>query len=223
MFKLHPYLGSAVAIVCVACGASFSANEGGVAAGGAGSSGETNGGATSFAGSSSIGDAGEPELGSGGAAGETSSAGAGGTATGAGGATAGRGGWGNAGWGNGGRWGGSGGWGGASTLAKCDALRQEYEAAVEKARLCDKGSIDQCSPSSVAQRIGGCGCPILINTKSEYSVAAKKAYQAYQDNKCDLSGPVCDVFCAPAVSASCAQQSTGPGSAFVCTAGAVVN
>jgi len=213
MFKLHPYLSSFVVVICVACGSSFTANEGDRAAAFAGSSGDANGGTAGSAGDSSIADAGELETGGTGAAGESSTAGAGGAAAGASGSSAGRGGW-----GNGGRWGGSGG----STGADCATLKQQYEAAVEKARLCDKGSTDQCSPSSVAQRIGGCGCPVLINTRSEYATAAKKAYQAYQDGKCDSSGPVCDILCAPAATASCTQQSTGTGSSFVCSAGAVI-
>jgi hypothetical protein len=215
MFKLHAFLGSAVAVVCVACGASFTANENGTASGAAG---EAAGGSTSSAGSSSSGDAGEVDTGGTGTAGEASTAGSGGTDTGIGGSTVGRGGWGNGGWGSGGRWTNT---GGGSTVADCDTLRQEYQAAVEKARVCDKGSTDQCSPSSVAQPVGGCGCPVLINAQSEAAAAAKKAYQDYQDNKCDLGGPVCGIACVPAATASCAQQAMGSGNTFVCTAGGI--
>jgi hypothetical protein len=149
MFKWYPYLASTVTLLCVACGASFSANEGGTAAV-AGSSGDSNGGSEASAGSSSVGDAGQVETGGSAAGGESSTAGAGG------------------------------------------------------------------SP------IGGCGCPVLINAKSEYAVAAKKAYQADQNNKCDLGGPVCDAFCAPPTAASCAQQSMGSGNSFVCTAAGII-
>jgi hypothetical protein len=210
MFKFHPFLGSAVAVVCVACGASFSANEGGAAAGSGGSA-AAGGGSPSSAGSSSAGDAGEMAVGGTGAAGEGSTAGAGGTVTGVAGASAGRGGSGH-----------GGGTGGGGAGTDCATLEQEYRATVEKARVCEKGSTDQCSPSSAAEAVGGCGCPVLINAKSEYAAAAKKAYQAYQNNKCGSSGPVCNIFCAPAATASCAQQTMGTGSAFVCSAGAVI-
>ena len=202
MFKIHPFLAptAAIALACVACGASFTANG---EIGGSGGSGEANGGSSS-AGNSSDGDAGDAEIAG------ASSAGAGGT--GAGGWGSGRGGRGNGGWGNGG-W--RAGTAGGSTVADCDRLRQEYEAALEKARLCDKGSTDQCTPSSLAQPVGGCGCPVLVNAKSEHTAAAMKAYQSYQNAKCDYA--MCDAFCAPPVTASCAPQSMGPGSSYVCT------
>ena len=221
MFKRHRFLAPTVALVCVACSARFSANDGTGSTGVAGKAGEESGGFTSSAGSTSSGDAGETEN-----AGRTSSAGAssaagaggmtagtGGTNTGTGGMNVGHAGWGNAGSGSAGRWSGSGG----ATASDCATLRQEYQAAVEKARACDKGSTEQCSPSSSAQPIGGCGCPVLINAKSEAAVAAKKAYQAYQDGKCDLNGPVCDIYCEPPVAASCAQATLS--GAFVCSPG----
>jgi hypothetical protein len=136
-----------------------------------------------------------------GTAGEAQSAGAGG-----------RSGWGNGGWGSGGDWG----------SGECAALRQEYQAAVESARVCDKGSTDQCSPSSVAQPLG-CGCPVFVNAKSDYTETAKKAYQAYQDARCEFGGVACDIYCGQAESVSCAQQSSGSGSAFLCTASGVRN
>ncbi|HYP75649.1 MAG TPA: hypothetical protein VER12_06840 [Polyangiaceae bacterium] len=204
MFKRHPFSASAIAVVCIACSARFTANDG---TGPSGVAGEASGGSATSAGTDGSGDAGETEAaGSPGSAGERSSAGAGGTTAGAGGSNAGRGGW-----GNGGRWSGSGG----ASATDCATLRQDYQAAVEKARVCDKGSTDQCSPSSSAQPIGGCGCPVLINAKSESATAVKKTYQAYQDAKCDFNGPVCDIFCEPPTAASCAQQTVGSG--FVCT------
>ncbi|HEY0466370.1 MAG TPA: hypothetical protein VGC79_19305 [Polyangiaceae bacterium] len=228
MFKLHPFLPVAVAVACVACGASFSAHEGGNGAfAGSGNAGEGSGGPTSSAGSLSIGDAGEIEAGGTSSAGQgstggTTSAGGtatgtGGTATSTGGTTTGLGGRGN--WGNGGRRGS----GGGSSSAECSTLEQEYKAAVEQARVCDKGSTDQCSPSSVAQAVGGCGCPVLINAKSQAGVDAKKAYQAYQDANCEYwGGSLCDIACPPAATASCAQQSSGTGNAFVCTTGIAI-
>jgi len=213
MIKFYAFL-APIAVVCVACGASFTANEGNGAAAGAANGGQATGGLTSSAGSSSVGDAGETEAGGTSSAGQGSTAGEGGSVVGAGGTTStggwgsGRGGWGNAGWRNGTA---------GSSAADCATLQEEYEAAVQKARVCDKGSTDQCTTSSLAQAIGGCGCPVLINAKSEAGAAARKAYQAYQSAKCETSGPLCDAFCAPPVAASCAQQSMTSGNGFVCT------
>jgi hypothetical protein len=65
---------------------------------------------------------------------------------------------------------------------------------------------------------------VLINSKSEAATAAEKAYQAFQDGHCDFGRDSCgDVFCAPIVTASCAQQSMTSGNTFVCTAGVVLN
>jgi hypothetical protein len=58
---------------------------------------------------------------------------------------------------------------------------------------------------------------VLVNAKSEHTAAAKKAYQAYMNAKCDYAQ--CDIFCEPPVLASCAAQSAASGSAFVCSAG----
>ncbi|HET7541014.1 MAG TPA: hypothetical protein VFK05_14120 [Polyangiaceae bacterium] len=195
MFKFPAFL--ALTLSCVACGASFTAHED------TGGAGESSGGLASSAGAFSVGAGGDVSVGGSSAAGESSNAGAGGW---------GRGGWGN--WGNGGRgnWMGT---GGASP--ECATLGEQYVAAVDKARACDKGSTDQCSPSSVAQPVGGCGCPVLINSKSEAGMAAQKAYQAYQDANCDRGGPVCDIFCPPATEASC-EQPSGTGNSFVCSA-----
>jgi len=83
--------------------------------------------------------------------------------------------------------------------------------------MCDKGSTDQCSPSSIAQPLG-CACPVLINAKSEAGAAALAAYQALLDAKCEIGGGLaCDAFCGTPTAARCEQQS-GPGSSFVCTA-----
>lgn len=214
MFKVQSFWAPALAVTVVACGARFSAHENeGTATGNAG---EGSAGFTSSGGSSSVADAGEPGVGGHRAAGGNSSV-TGGTGSAAGGAgTAGRN-WGNGGWGS---WG-VGGWGsggGGATAADCATLRQKYQAAVEEARACDKGSTDQCSPSSVAEQVGGCGCPILINTKSDAADAAKKAYQGYQDAKCE-HGAICDAFCAPFASASCEESASG---GYVCTAGGLL-
>ncbi|HYQ41639.1 MAG TPA: hypothetical protein VER11_06720 [Polyangiaceae bacterium] len=221
MFKLHSFLAPAIAVTAVACGARFTAHENDGTVGGA--AGEASGGFTSSAGSSSVGDAGEPEVGGNTSAGAAPVGGAGGAVTGTAGATSGGGGWtaGRGGWGNGG-WG-NGGWGpgsGGASSADCTTLGEQYQAAVEKARVCDKGSTDQCSASSAAEPVGGCGCPVLINTKSEAADAANKAYQAYQKAGCAHTGPICDVFCAPAMSASCEPSSTANN--YVCTAGGLL-
>jgi len=222
MFKNQPFLASAIAVACVACGASFTSHESGNGAvAGSGNAGEASGGLSSSAGSPSIGDAGEVEAGGTSAAGQGSTVGGapsmggmptsmGGMPTGIGGMTTGMGG---RNWGNGGRRGGG---------ADCTTLEADYNAAVEKARACTNGSLDECSASSVAQPVGGCGCPVLINAKSEAGAEAKRAYQAYQDAKCaSTGGPVCNIYCPAPVTASCAQQQTmgGPGGEFVCTAG----
>jgi len=208
MFTSHPFL--AFAVACVACGSSFTARDGNSgASGGVGTAGEASGGLASAAGSGNAGEAGEMD-----AAG-ASSAGDGPTAGSSAGGGSGRGGWGSGGWGsgNGGNWGGS----------ECSTLRQEYMAAVEKARVCTKGSTDECSPTSVAEPIG-CGCPVLINAKSEYVATATKAYQAFKDANCDFGRGSCsEAICAPAVTASCAQPSMTSGNTFVCTAGVVLN
>jgi len=219
MFKFHTFF-APIAVACVACGASFTANEGNGSAAGGGNAGEASGGFTSEAGGSSVGDAGELDAGGSSAAGQRSTAGAGGSVVGAGGTIgaagwgSGRGGWGNGGWRSGA--------GGGATLGDCATLQQEYEAAVQKARVCDKGSMDQCSPSSVAQPVSGCGCAVLINAKSEAATAAKKAYQAYQDAKCDHGGAVCNAICAPPLSASCEQQAMTSGNTFMCASGVAI-
>ncbi|HYP99550.1 MAG TPA: hypothetical protein VER96_12840 [Polyangiaceae bacterium] len=217
MFKLHSFLAPVLAVTVVACGARFSPHEHNGAPGGAG---EASGGFTSSAGSSSVGNGGEPETGGSGAAG-SSSTGTGGTVaiatggapTATGGAATATGGAATATAGSGGRgwWTGN---GGGSSLSQCATLRQEYQASIEKARVCDKGSTDQCSPTSAAPIISGCGCATLINTKSAAGDAVRKAYQAYLDAKCE-PGPVCDIACPVVENASCA-QSVGSGT-FVCT------
>ena len=188
MFKFHPFL--ALAVACVACGASFSANDNGGSSAGASQAGEASGGLSDSAGGPSAGDAGALDVG------------------------------GTSGTGSGGRGGAASGSGGAAG-ADCTKLAQLYQAAVEKARVCDKGSTDQCSASSVAQAVG-CGCPALINAKSDYATAVRKAYQAYQDAKCDSGGVICDIYCAPATSASCAQQTMTSGNAYVCMASSAI-
>lgn len=206
MFKLQSLLAPALAVTVVACGARFSAHENdGAPSGGAG---EASGGFTSSGGSLGVSSGGEPQGGSS-SSGGNSSVGSGGTVTGTGGVgtgSAGRGNWGNAGW-----WSGN---AGASSISQCATLREEYQATIEKARACDKDSTDQCSTSSVAPAVGGCGCPVLINTKSAAADAAKKAYQAYSAAKCDRTGPVCDIACPGFSTAYCQPSATG---AYVCT------
>ncbi len=200
MIKYTPSL--ALAIACVACGgASFTSHDDSGGSGSVATAGDSSGGLASTAGDSSVGNAGEVSVG-GASAGQGSTAGAG--------SGMGRGGWGNGGW-----WSGNAGAAGVD----CTALAEEYRASIDKARVCDKGSTDQCSPSSAAEPVDGCGCPVLINTASEAANATRKAYQAYQRAGCARGGgPICDIFCPPATAASCEQQASGPGSTFVCTA-----
>ncbi|MEI9940956.1 MAG: hypothetical protein WDO69_27375 [Pseudomonadota bacterium] len=209
MFKFHPFM--MLAIGCAACGARFSASDGSSGSAGQGQAGEASGGLSSSAGNSGAGDAGEMEVGGTGAAGQSPTAGAGGSVAGSAGATGATGGGTNV----GGWWSGIGG----NSGADCARLRQEYAAAVDKARVCDKGSTDECSTTSLAPPIG-CGCPVLVNAKSESTATAQTAYQAYQDGDCDVGGAVCNVFCAPPMGASCAQQAMAPGNTFVCTGNA---
>ena len=124
---------------------------------------------------------------------------------------------GRTGWGNGGR--GSGLGGGNWGSSECTTIRQEFQAAVDQARVCDSAATNQCSPSSFVQPLG-CGCPVFLNAKSEYADTAKKAYQAYQDARCDYGGATCNVYCAPVSSVGCEQQSTSSGSSFLCAEGA---
>jgi len=189
MFKAYSCF--ALLIACAACGSSFSSGDGGSA--GSSQAGEANGGQPSSAGSG--GDAGE--LATGGA----SSAGDGGSSAGSGSA------------GNGGAAvAGSAG----SSSGECARLKAQFQAALEKARACDKGSKDQCSPSSTVEPLS-CGCAVLVNAKSEFSTAAKKARQAYQDAKCAEGIACAAIACAPIVDASCAPE-IGSTSAFVCSA-----
>jgi len=189
MFKAYSCF--ALLIACAACGSSFSSGDGGSA--GSSQAGEANGGQPSSGGSG--GDAGE--LATGGA----SSAGDGGSSAGSGSA------------GNGGAAvAGSAG----SSSGECARLKAQFQAALEKARACDKGSKDQCSPSSTVEPLS-CGCAVLVNAKSEFSTAAKKARQAYQDAKCAEGIACAAIACAPIVDASCAPE-IGSTSAFVCSA-----
>jgi len=192
MFKA--YSSFVLVIACAACGSSFSSGDGGSA--GSSQAGESNGGQPSSAGSG--GDAGEL------ATGGTSSAGDGGSIAGSDSA------------GNGGAAvAGSAGSAGSSS-GECARLKAQFQAALEKARACDKGSKDQCSPSSTVEPLA-CGCAVLVNAKSEFSTAAKKARQAYQDAKCGEGVACAAIACAPIVDASCAPE-VGSTSAFVCSA-----
>ena len=199
MLKSYPLL--AIVFACVACGSRFAAGEdpGGSGTGGTGQAGEASGGSGDSAGTASGGDAGAPDA-AGSSSGGSSS---GGSSAGSGGAIAGS----------------AGSATGGSSGVDCTKLKQDYQAAVEKARVCDKGSMNQCSASSTLQPID-CGCPVLVNAKSEYTVVAKKAYQTYQDSKCAAGGVACaNVACLPIAGVSCAQQMLATGNdAFVCSA-----
>ncbi|MEO8904346.1 MAG: hypothetical protein ABI488_18430 [Polyangiaceae bacterium] len=214
--------------VCAACGSRFtSADASGENAGAAASA---DGGGMAAAGTDSGGDAGETSTaGSGGTAsagsggttsagsGGTTSAGAGGSSAGAGGSSAGSGGKG----GRGGATGtaGSSGTAGTAGATVCDTLQADYLPLLEKARVCDKGSLGQCSASSTLSPLGACPCPVLVNAKSPATVMAQKKYQELQDNMCFKNGGVlCKALCLPPMGAACEQQMTSTGTAtFMCT------
>jgi len=170
--------------MCVSCGGSSFQSASGGDSGAAGGGGTAAGGNTS-GGSTSGGSAGNGGSPSGGSAGEASG--------GAGGASAGTGG---------------------SAGTDCERLRTEYGLALEKARGCDSGSTDECSPSSTLPSLG-CGCPVLVNSKSEFTTLAKQKYQAFQNAMCD-AGPVCQIACLEPISATCAAQMTTAGTAYQC-------
>ncbi len=182
-------------ITCVACGSRFEA---------AGAGGEANDGGASQAGAqTSAGD---------------SSGGASAAGAADGGSTA------SAGWnGFGGRYGG--GWSGAasggqstggSAGSDCTELKTEYAALVKQARVCDKGSTDECSTASTAPVVENCGCPTLINQKSEYAAQVAAKYQEIQKAKC-MSGLTCNIACLPVTSASCAATMSTSAVEFTCT------
>lgn len=203
----------AIVTLCSACGgSSFEAGGSGGSSGSTADAGTTgsNAGATSSAGDTSGGSAGESSAGAGGhAAGGAATAGAGGSSAGgssAGGSSAGAG-------------GASAGAGGSAGAADCTTLKADYAAALELARVCDKGSTNQCSASSTLSTLGGCACPTLVNAKSEATTLAKQKYQAFQDAKCPI-GPVCNIACPAYTGATCSAAATG--NTFVCTASRAV-
>jgi hypothetical protein len=104
--------------------------------------------------------------------------------------------------------------------ADCTTLKAAYSAAVVKARVCDVGSTDECSISSTLPAIG-CGCPTLVNAKSQYTTVAQQRYDDFQAAKCS-SGPVCAIACVAVTSASCAAQAASAGTGYVCTGGLAV-
>ncbi len=195
---------------CVACGSSFSGAGGSGGDSSAGKAGDASSGAgnTGDAGDASGGTVAQAGAGTGGASGGAvgvaggSSAGAGGSVAGAGGSSAGAGGTSGAAAGSGG-----------SAGADCGKLQTDYLAAVEKARVCDKGATDECSTSSSFP--SACGCPILVNSKSEYTALAKKAQKAMDDSGCHYV--TCGAACLPFTGASCAAQTMGTGTSYVCT------
>jgi hypothetical protein len=198
----------AIVTLCSACGgSSFGAGGSGGSSGSATDAGTTgsSAGATSSAGASSGGSAGDSSAGA--SAGGQS---AGGTAT-AGGSSAGGSSAGASGAGAGGSSGGA--TAGAGGAADCTTLKADYAAALEKARVCDKDSTNQCTTSSTLPTLG-CGCPTLVNAKSEATTLAKEKYQAFQNAKCPI-GPICNIACIAYKSASC--SAAAMGNTFVCT------
>ena len=210
--------------VCAACGSSFTgatggaggtADAGGPSDGGNGAaagnaSGGASGDTSTNAGGPSAGSGGSTTAGAGGSAGHNA-AGAGGTSAGAGGTS-----------GRGGAAGMTSTAGAAGAPATdCKTLEAQYATLVEKARVCDKGSTDECSPSSKLEAVG-CGCPTLVNAKAEATTLGQKKYKELQDNKC-LGGVACGIACVAVMSAACAPQTMGTGTGFVCTGSLAAN
>jgi hypothetical protein len=202
------FLGSSLSAIalCFACsnstfeagGESGSAGAAGAPHAGGGSAGDSNAAGTSSGGTSSGGSSGATDSGG------TASAGASGAVTGNGGASAGTGGTPA---GGATSMGGSGG-------ADCASLKAEYSAAVAKARVCDAGSTDECSKSSLPAL--GCGCPTLVNAKSTYTTVAQKLHDQIEADKCS-TGAICDIACVPYTGASCAASTSATDMAYVCT------
>ncbi|MEO8900844.1 MAG: hypothetical protein ABI488_04290 [Polyangiaceae bacterium] len=200
--------------VCVACGSSFSAADKG-APGGTSGAGEAGNVGTSGGDTTDAGDAGTGAVST---AGGAASAGAGGASAGSGGSAGGFGGSSaGAGGAHAGAGGSSAGAGGSGGGADCAKLRSDYLATLELARVCDKGSTEQCS---VASSLPGSCCPVFVNAKSQYTTLAKKQQQAMTDAGCHYA--VCTIACLLSTSASCAQQSMASGNTFMCTGTAVL-
>jgi hypothetical protein len=104
---------------------------------------------------------------------------------------------------------------GGAAGTDCAALKTEYAALIKKARVCDKGSTDECTTTSKAPALG-CGCPTLLNVKSEFTAQALAKYKAIEDGKCN-NGPICGIACLPPTTASCSQSMGTGTSEFVCT------
>jgi len=108
----------------------------------------------------------------------------------------------------GGASGGSGGGGdsagsaGTSGTSSCDSLKSTYLADLAKARLCDQGSLKQCSKSSVLP--DACSCDVLVNGLSTSTAEAKIDLQAMQDANCTFVP--CGTPCVLITAASCSQQ-----------------
>lgn len=219
--------------LCVACGGS---SFGSASSGGAGSSSaqagssQTSGGHTGSAGASSAGQTSAAGAANGGQTGAAGTANGGQTGS-AGAANGGQ--TGSAGAANGGHAGdvagggtiGSGGSSAGATASAgspaggsggtdCAALKVEYDAAVQKARICTQGGMGECSSSSTLPAVS-CGCPVLVNAKSANLALAKQKLQALQDGKCN-AGPICNIACLAYASAACMPSATAAPE-LVCT------
>ena len=179
--------------LCAACGSNFTATGGG---GGDGGRESIGGGASAGAGTGGSAEGGA----SSGASAGGASAGSG--ATSQGGALAGG--------------GGDAMGGGAGGSADCATLIDDYQAAIEKARVCTKGSTNQCNVMSTLGRIG-CGCSVLVNSKSPYTEIAQQKQAAIEAGHCN-TGPVCAIQCVAIKGAECTSQSMSSGNVFLCTA-----
>lgn len=207
MPKPNPFsLVSLVVLACVACGSDFKAG-GSAGATGDGGGAPSDGGASQAGAMATAGDAGSGALG-----GDVSSAG---DSSSGGSPTAGSGGTAHGGAAHGGAASGGTSAAGGTAGSDCTALKAEYAALLKKARVCDKDSTDECTTDSTAPAVG-CGCPTLLNVKSESTPLALDKYKAIQKANCD-NGPICNIACLPVTSASCAQSNGSGASEFVCT------
>jgi len=191
-----------IATLCLSCGGSNFVSSSDGSAGSTAQAGAASGGSSAQAGATSGGSTSSAGAASGGASGSTSVGG---------GVTAGSS---NAGTG-GGPAGGASGSAGSAGAPDCDTLKADYSAAVDKARVCDSGSTDECSKSSTLPAVG-CGCAVLVNAKSPYTPIAQQKYQAIQDAKCP-AGPICNIACIAYTSAACTAVTLTAGTVYECT------
>ncbi|MEO7037276.1 MAG: hypothetical protein ABI548_25200, partial [Polyangiaceae bacterium] len=102
--------------------------------------------------------------------------------------------------------------------ADCAKLKNDYLATLDQARVCDKGSTEQCNVNSTLP--GSCNCPVLVNAQSEYTTLAKKQQQAMTAAGCHYAA--CGIACLLNPSATCAQQTMTSGNTYLCSGAAAL-